>query len=1332
MTAPETPSDPAPEPAAGLPPARRQRSGRKVLWRVLLVLLAVVLLFHRPLFHRGMPLLIKALAARAHMEVDVRFSGNLFSQLTIGPVQVRPAPGHTSPVERIEVQEIQLRYSLPRMLRRGPGEFLSSYEIRQARVELRPIPRSPKEKKRRKTVGEIVHLILAQPAAYADRVLIEALDVRVALPNGDKVAVEGVDLLLDPTANGWIRARRVAIPRLPVWQNLRGETQYRDRNLFVRQLALDPRLVVRELNFDASQRAQHRGRISLKADCFGGQLDVALSGEELRRHGGSTAKTPPAVLQWDARNVSLDDLGVYFHLPLPPLGKLERFSGKFTGDPERPRTWEADLALRTAGTHLGALVLDSFRAAFRIRDGQMKLGETDARIGKNALQLSGVLSLPPSFREAEQTRLELGLQLDASDLAAATRALATPLGGGLQGRGQVSLAPGRVRTRLSLEAKDLSRAGFAIHSGAARLNATHKAPFTSGRAVADLESELQIDAEGLSGSSFQADSAKVVLETLGHTLNLRLSEIRRAENLLSVSGSYDLPRKPGEAALSAVTGKFTFNAPKLDAFGIRIGGEVLKGTLLGEGAVERRQGEWSGTGRIDGKEFQIGGFQARRLGAAVALAGQTVTVEEAALELNKKDRIAAAGKLQFAAPFLYEGGAIVSIGDLAVFQPLLDLLKIPGPIKGALELDWNGRAESSGGAAPAERAQSGDMKLRLSKARYGTLNLDQFSFAGAYRPGFAQTTELKLLSGPTRLEGVLEWEAGKLRFRDIALDQGKQHALTGYVIVPLDLEHPKKPFPLDQRIAANVNLKDLDLGQLLASFGKSSPVTGSFSASLIAGGTLLAPTGHIKVAGRKLQAKSLPQLDPADLDLALHYSNKDLSLEATLRDKQLQPLTLKGRVPLDLTASIQNRALDRELPLDLQLRLPSSSLSSLPKLVPAIRKADGTIAIEANVGGTLAAPLFKGATTLKLASLRLSKENIPPLSGFEAQLVFAEDKVTVKTFRGEVAGGRLELGGQVDLKKPAEPVFDLRMKADKVLVLRNDALTMRVDTDLRLAGPLNTALASGTVFITESRFFREIDILPIGLPGKPKPKPRAAPSAKTFSLPKAPFRDWKFDIAIRTRSSDPFRIRGNLANGTAAADLKLTGSGLQPNLEGNVRVENFVASLPFSKLSVNQGFLYFSPEAPLDPSLDLQAESTVRDYRVTAYVYGTVSDPQVTIISEPPLPQAEIISLLATGTTTSELNGTSQSSDGGVDVRASRAALLVFQQLYRKMFKTKEAPQEPSFLDRFSVDLGSIDNRTGRQEISTSFRIGKNLYLIGDVDVQGYFTGRLRYLLRFR
>jgi autotransporter translocation and assembly factor TamB len=889
-----------------------------------------------------------------------------------------------------------------------------------------------------------------------------------------------------------------------------------------------------------------------------------------------------------------------------------------------------------------------------------------------------------------------------------------------------------VRSQLTLHAKDFAFAAFGIQSGTARLSALHNAPFTRGQGVASLESKLEIEAEGVSGRSLRADSVKLALETQGHTVDVRLAEVRRAENLLSVSGSYEIPQKSGQSAMSAMKGKFTLDAPQLDAFGIRVRGEVLKGVLHGQGDFERIRGELNGSGRIEGKEFQIGGFRARRLGAAVGLAGKTATVEEAALELNNKDRIAVAGKLHLAAPFLYEGGVIVSVADLGVFQPLLDVFKIPGPLKGGLELDWNGHAQTPEGADPSQRAQSGELKLRLTKARYGALNLDQFSLAGTYRPGFAQSSELKLLSGPTRLEGVLEWEEGKLRLRDIALDQGKQHALTGYIILPLDLNQPKNPVALDQRIAANVNLKDLDLGQLLASFGKTSPVTGAFSASLIAGGTLLAPSAHLKVTGRKLQAKSMPQLDPSELDLALHYANKDLSLDATLRNKQFQPLSLKGRLPVDLAATLQNRAIDREMPLDVQLRLPASPLNSLPKLVPAIRRADGTVAIEVNAGGTIGTPVIQGAASVKIASLRMSKENIPPLSAFEAQLLFAEDKVTLKTFRGEVAGGRLDLGGQIDLKKPAEPVFDLRMKADKVLVRRDDAITVRIDTDLRLAGPLNTALASGTVFITESRFFREIDLIPIGLPGKPKPKPRAAPSAKTFSLPRPPFRDWKFDIAIRTRSSDPFRIRGNLANGTAAADVKLTGTGLQPNLEGNVRVENFVASLPFSKLSVNQGFLYFSPESPLDPSLDLQAESTVRDYRVTAYVYGNVSDPQVTMISEPPLPQAEIISLLATGTTTSELNGNSQGTNGGLDVRTGRAAVLVFQQLYRKVFKTRETPQESSFLDRFSVDLGAVDSRTGRQEVATSFRLGKHLYLIGELDVEGDFTGRLRYLLRFR
>jgi len=43
-----------------------------------------------------------------------------------------------------------------------------------------------------------------------------------------------------------------------------------------------------------------------------------------------------------------------------------------------------------------------------------------------------------------------------------------------------------------------------------------------------------------------------------------------------------------------------------------------------------------------------------------------------------------------------------------------------------------------------------------------------------------------------------------------------------------------------------------------------------------------------------------------------------------------------------------------------------------------------------------------------------------------------------------------------------------------------------------------------------------------------------------------------------------------------------------------------------------------------------------------------------------------------------------------------------------------------------------MDAKTGRPEVTGSFRINDNLYFLGDIDMQGQVTGRVKYLLRFR
>ena len=125
------------------------------------------------------------------------------------------------------------------------------------------------------------------------------------------------------------------------------------------------------------------------------------------------------------------------------------------------------------------------------------------------------------------------------------------------------------------------------------------------------------------------------------------------------------------------------------------------------------------------------------------------------------------------------------------------------------------------------------------------------------------------------------------------------------------------------------------------------------------------------------------------------------------------------------------------------------------------------------------------------------------------------------------------------------------------------------------------------------------------------------------------------------------------------------------------------------------------------------------------YVYGTSLAPEAVFTSEPPLPQEEIISLLATGTTRQELVGNN-------NVLAGRAAMLLVQQLYRNIFKKGEATKSNSVFDKLQVDVGTVDPRTGQQTATARLKLNEQFMLIGDLQVGGDFRGMVKYLIRFK
>ena len=1329
-----------PEPTPPKAKAKPKRGWFRRAVRWLLPVVLLVALFHRPLFHYGVRYALIRSAARQHLHLDLHLSGNIFTYLEIDGVHAQPMPGFPNPVRQLDIARVRLDYSIPRLLRSGLGEFLSSYEIADAEIHIEALPRDAARtegpRRENQSIAQTLNKVLGQPALYSDRVKIENFNLTVRAEN-NVTEIRGFHLLLDPRRPGELRAARVQLPGMPVWHDLTAGTSYLGRNFYIRRLQLAPELILDEVNFNASQRAKKKGSMKLKARAFGGTAVLALAGSQLDKKGRRLAHSYDTLLTLRADGVALDRARAYFLLPQTPLapGTLAQLRLSFTGEPEKPLTWKGNLQVRLEDAAFGQAQIDGAELAIVCQDGHAELTGFHGNTGRNTVALTARIALPAAVSDLAKSSGDARLKIDAPDLPALTAMLTEPLTGCLSGGGLFTWRGGQATADLTFDAVELAAARFSLSAGTVRLKAGKRID-TPGLAPCEgLDGDVALDLTRLRVNTFALDAAKIRAANHNDLVTLHELDLRRAKNTVTASGAWRIPRDFQNAAAAPGEAQFALKVPQLADFGITVNGRMLTGHIEGSGALQRAHHELHGGVQIDGGAFQLGAFKMPGLAVKITASDRVLLIERCDLKLGDTDQIALTGRVGQQAPFSYEGTAFADIRHLAALQPLLAVFDMKQTLAGTLRIDWSGKAGEPKKGAPLEH--TGTLAIGVEKARFDKTDLREFKLEGLYGPGFAQSTALHIASGPTDFTGALEMKEGKVRLRDVKLTQSKLTVLTGYVILPINPDHPRQLVPLDERIAANLNANKLDLEKLLGSFGYPSPAAGSFTANLVAGGTLLEPIGHLKVNARGLRAKALAPIEPADLDLDLHYSNKpahELSLHAVLRQPQIQPLTIKGCAPLDLEGTIKNRKLDPKLALDVMIQLPTSSLAIVPKLAPQVRRIEGTTGCALQVGGTVEKPVFSGDVVLELKSARLTDENIPALGVFHVKLGFANDTLRLGSFEGEVGGGTFKLGGTVKLPKLTEPVFDLRLESRQVLLKRDDAITIRGDADVKIAGPLKAGSVSGALFLTQSRFFKEIDILPIALPGKKaRPAPRAVQNRHiTVSIPQPPLRDWKFDLAIKTHPDDPILIRGNLANGAAALDLKLAGTGLAPYLEGSIRIERFKATLPFSSLSVSRGFVYFKKDEPFQSLLEIQADSQVRDYLVHAYIYGRTADPQIQLNSEPPLPYADIVSLLATGTTVGELGG-------NADVLASRAAMLAVQELYRKVFHRQAAPSADTktedagrFMDRFQVELGALDNRSGSQEVQTRFRMTDNLYFLGDIGVAGRFTGSLKYLIRFR
>lgn len=782
-----------------------------------------------------------------------------------------------------------------------------------------------------------------------------------------------------------------------------------------------------------------------------------------------------------------------------------------------------------------------------------------------------------------------------------------------------------------------------------------------------------------------------------------------ATNAVAANVTAALPEDMG--AWANGDADFEFSA-RVDDLGQVPAGEIpLAGRVLASGSGSYRNEILDARVEIEADALSVAVVAVEQIRADARVVQNEATLERLAVRISERNVVTASGRFRLDGEQDYQGRADVQLGDLSVFEDAAGGKSLAGEFAAW----WVGE----GSLRP--NRHSGSAGMDLENGRYDAVTGAEVHARGSYSPEFVDIPDLRLSAAQAAAGLSLFWQAGRLAVSRLNVDLRGKPVLQGTADLPLRFQ--AELLPPDEPLSLSLRADQFDLRRLFDEIGiEKPPVTGRVDATVDVKGTLERPEGIVRVAAADLRTEATKDLQPAAVDLRLDLRDQRARLALEARQPPLRPLAVTGDVPFDLPAILREGRIDPQTPLDVRATLPASNLDVLARLIPAIRRIEGTASIDARVAGTISRPAASGRIQASVRALRMADPILPPLGAVELRIGLAGDRVTIERLAGSSAGGYFDVGGTIGIAPLDNPTLDIRFRAGNLLVLRSDDITARISSDVRVNGTLAASAVSGTVWVTRSRFFRNIEILPIGLPGRPAPEPPAEPPVVSF--PDPPLRDWTFDVGIVT--ADPFRIQGNLANGRVVMDLRLLGTGLNPWLEGTVTIEELNTSLPFSRLRIENGQVYFARQNPFVPQLNIQGRSTIREYEVNVLVSGTAMAPEAVFTSNPPLPQAEVVALIATGLTTTELTN-------DPNALAGRAAILALQRLYRAAFqRNRPPPDDESFFSRIQFEAGATDPRTGQQSAQVGVPLSENIVLTGGVDVGGNVQGQVRYLIRFR
>ena len=562
----------------------------------------------------------------------------------------------------------------------------------------------------------------------------------------------------------------------------------------------------------------------------------------------------------------------------------------------------------------------------------------------------------------------------------------------------------------------------------------------------------------------------------------------------------------------------------------------------------------------------------------------------------------------------------------------------------------------------------------------------------------------------------------------------------------------------DVHVSVSSNMQDGKLqGELAIGLTGDSPVTGKLTveqfdmdALIVAGLHLRQLTGHSSVDGAFMISGALRKPDTLEVNADIARISLDYELVKLQNDGPIRFTYRRNEVRIDqarlagpdtnftITGSAR---FDRDRPMRFALD-GGVNMRLLAGFVPDL-ETNGAANINISLEGTMSRPRVTGRVSVHDASAHYADFPVG-LSHVNGDLVFDRSRLLFDRVTAQSGGGELTLNGSVTYGE-GDPRYEISVTTSNVRVRYPAGMSWLLGGSVQLNGTSNAAMLSGRVEVKRILFAEGVDVASFF----------AAASQTTLdNSSNSPFlRNLSFDVEGYTNPGA--RIEWTGAHVDIDGDVHLRGTWDHPVLLGHIHLLGGEMQFRGNNFQLTRGDINFANPFRLDPVLNVEGTARISQYQVTITFSGPASRLALNYRSDPPLPDSDVIALLALGSTGEEsaLRSSSAASQNyGATALLSEAISSSFGGSIERLFGISHFRVDP-FLSGTATESNAAARVTVEQQVTpdltityssnasttnqyqliqVEYEVKKDLSVVFLRDINGTYAFEVKFVRRFK